>query len=454
MAVLLVVAVYLLALELFDRRVALVASLFTAVFPHFISIANAIDPEATYTAFLTLSLALFAISLRKKSYLFAVLTGISFAIAYLSRSAAFMVMGVVFLCVTAVQGKQFYRAPAVRLIVAATLMFVVVASPYLFFLREHYGAFVISPKTSYVMIWMKSRIYHDNDNGEIGNEELWGLNSEGKLRWQEPKGIGDLAGYLMSHPGKSLAVYLHNLSMEIPGRIPNNSGSEAFPQVFPLYFALAALFALFRPWGGAAREKRSVLLAPFVMLLILPLFTEGWWKYLVAYAPLLIILAAKGLCHGSEWVAAKIDFRRKSAIQFAVLVAVVGVIMVRFQVALNPKSSPAPSANNMARLSLAEESRKAGLWAAHRFGPGKNYMVSWSKIIYYLNGLWTPYPVADYGEVLAFARANRVDFIVMEIVGERYSIEQLMKTPPGIQLADLYVSTTLPYAVAFYRLTN
>jgi hypothetical protein len=108
----------------------------------------------------------------------------------------------------------------------------------------------------------------------------------------------------------------------------------------------------------------------------------------------------------------------------------------------------------MARLNMAEESRKAGLWAAQRFGPGKNYMVSWSKIIYYLNGLWTPYPVADYNEVLAFARANQVDYIVVEMAGAPDDMEQLTKTPAGIKFADLYVSSTLPYAVAFYRLTN
>ncbi len=454
----LVVAVYHLVIELFDLRTALVAALFTALSPHLIFIAFNPEAEITYTFFLTLSLLLAAKLFAQGSVVRAAITGVSFALAWMARSEGFIVMAFVFACATVLQGRSFYRSAVFKYSVAATLFFVLTAAPYLVFLKHYYGSWVISPKSTYVMIWMKSRIYHDNDKGEMGNDELWGLTPDGtKLRWQEPKGISDLAAYLMSHPGKSLSVYLRNLGLEVPGRIPNNSGMERYPQLFPVYFALAALFAVFLPWGSSAREKRVILLAPLLILLVLPVFTEGWWKYLVPYLPLIIILAAKGFSAAAAMAAGKIAPRNADRVGTALLALVALVIGIRFILPLHPLSlgptppPPAPNADIAQRRALAEEARKAGEWGARRFGPGKNYMVIWSKIVYYLDGLWTAWPVAAYPELMAYARRNEVDFLVVELVGQE-SMGEPEPPPPGLELAGIYRSADAPYAAAFYRL--
>ena len=100
---------------------------------------------------------------------------------------------------------------------------------------------------------------------------------------------------------------------------------------------------------------------------------------------------------------------------------------------------------------MAEEARKAGLWGAAQFGPGKNYMVGWSKIIYYLDGLWTAWPVADYLQLIGYARRNKVDYLVEELVGPE-SMSEPTKPPYGLELAGLYRSETSQYAAVFYRL--
>src|ERR1039457_908620 len=233
----LVIAVYYLALEIFDLRTAIVAAFFTALSPHLIFIAFYPEAEITYTFFLTLSLLLFVRTVTRGSVAWAIATGISFAFAWMSRSEGFLVMGFGIAFVTAMQGRRFCRTTIFKYSLLSVLFFVLTASPYLLFLGKHYGGLVVSPKSTYVMIWMKGRIYHDHNKGEMGNEELWGLTPDGKkLRWQEPKGIGYLVGYLMSHPGKSLSVYLYNLGQEVPGKIPNNSGMERYPQLYPVYF--------------------------------------------------------------------------------------------------------------------------------------------------------------------------------------------------------------------------
>ncbi|MBI1920711.1 MAG: glycosyltransferase family 39 protein [Geobacter sp.] len=456
---LLVIAVYYLAISLFDQKTALVASIFTALSPHLLFIAFSPEGEITYTFFLTFSILLFMLTIIRGGYVFAIASGIAFALAWMARSEGFIVMALIFLCVIVAQGRGFYRSAAFKYCLLATLAFMLTASPYLVFLKRHYGAWVISPKSTYVLIWMKSRIYHDNDKGEINNEELWGLTPDGtKLRWQEPSGIGDLAAYLMSHPRKSFSVYLHNLAMEIPGRIPNNSGMERYPQLYPVYFAFAAILALFTSWGKMAAEKRGILLAPLLILLILPVFTEGWWKYLIPYFPIVTILAAMGFVRGGELLAGKVSTDRAKGVGAFLVVLATLLISARFFLAVHPipfseqALPPPPSAELAARRSLAEEARKAGEWGARRFGPGQNYMAQWSKIIYFLDGFWTAFPVAPLPEVLTYGKAHGVDFMVVELIDEQIDDNALAQMVPNTLLAGVYRSEQTPYVAAFYRL--
>ena len=78
-------------------------------------------------------------------------------------------------------------------------------------------------------------------------------------------------------------------------------------------------------------------------------------------------------------------------------------------------------------------------------------MVGWSKIVYYLDGFWTAWPVADYPQLLDYARRNGADYLVVELVGAE-SMAEPAKPPYGLELAGLYRSDSSPYAAAFYRL--
>jgi hypothetical protein len=331
-------------------------------------------------------------------------------------------------------------------------MFFIVSLPYLLFLKQHYGAFVISPKTSYVLTWMKGAIYHDHDVNEVENPELWGLNSEGKLRWQEPKGAGDLVAYLMSDHGKRLSVYLSNLSRVIPGRIPNNSGMEHFPQLFPVYLSLAALFAVFKQWPPPGRENRALLLAPLLILLILPVFTGSWWKYLVPYLPLVLILAAWGIVSLAGLAAGKINTGSKEKIAAILTAATVVIISSRFFLAFHPDifhKKTAPSEISRSRAYSSEVCKDLGLLAYREFGPGKNYMAPWNKYVYYLDGLWTAIPIGTYAELHNYALAHGVDYMVREAPDTQYLYYSGLT--PGFELVKIIKSDKYDYVLGFYR---
>lgn len=452
MSFILTIAVYRLAENLFDRKTALAASLIAATSPHLLSISFSVEPEITYTALLTVSLALFSRGVTRKSVTYAAVSGGTFALAYLSRSEGFLVMVFVFLAILCVQGRRFYKTEIFRLCAVATVVFFVTSAPYLYFLHKNYGALVISPKASYVLCWLKRADLHIPDAENI---DVWGLSSNGRLKWQEPRGISDLYSHLMSDPAKNLALYLQNLSKEIPGRIPNNSGMERFPQLIPIYIFIAAAASLFLNWGLFQKEKKALLLAPLLMLFILPLFNGAWWKYLAPYLPVVVILAAKGITGWAEKLAAYMGTANKLKAEFLLSAAVVSAIVLIYCLALLPEQNRQETRSkiNIERANYADAMRELGDAAYWRFGPGRNYMAKWSKLIYYLNGFWTAFPLAPYDKVLGYAKEHKVDYIVVESKDPEEML-RLKKPPPGLELVEILESRQYVYMVAFYKLTE
>ena len=459
MGILLTGGVWLLASECFGRSVAFGASVIAALFPHFLWISKAPEAECTYSALLVCSLWLFCVALRKRSQRMFIFSGITFALTYMARSEGLLVMVFVTSAAFLADWYRHRQLNLLRFTAILLLAFFLTSLPYLLFLRKHYDGWVISPKSTYVLIWMKSRIYHDNDLGEVGNEELWGLTGRGKLKWQVPSGLGDVVSYLLSHPAKSAQVYFNNLLGEVPGKIPNNSGMEKYPQLFPVFLALAAVFAISRKWGDQSNRNKAVLLPPFLILLVLPVFTEGWWKYLVPYASLLIILGCSGICFAAKSLLKGLPLTtaRNASLAIMLLLAVY-FRFTAFPVHILPASdkeatAPAePSAEILARRSYAAEAEKAGRWIAQTMGPGHNYMVPWSKLIYPLDGLWTATPVAEYPRLHAFAVSQGAEFLLAEIDGT-VPVDEVTKTPPGLNFVTMYRSPQSGYTVAIYRFT-
>jgi 4-amino-4-deoxy-L-arabinose transferase-like glycosyltransferase len=448
MGVVLVLATYKLAEDLFGWKSALAASTLVALSPHLLSISFTTEPEIMYAAFLVVSLMLFSKAVQRKLITYAGLSGVTFALAYLSRSEGFLIMVFVLGCTVVCQGRLFYRSPISKLCCIVLICFFTVASPYLLFLKKQYGAFVISPKSSYVLLWMKGREAHRQD---ALNPDMWGLTPSGRLKWQEPRGLSDLAAYLMADPGKNISVYFRNLSNELPGRIPYNSGMEKFPNLIPVYLFLAALASVALNWGSLQKEKKIILLSPLLIFLVLPVFTDGWWKYLVPYQPIFMLLAAQGITGWSSRLGRFAENRSVLAENLLIVLAI-GAITLSYYVALHPRQDQqaAPSTFNSLRANEAMVSKELGMLASQRFGPGRNYMVKWSKLVYYLDGYWTALPIASFHEIHKYAKAHQVDYVVFQ-ARTAEEMDLINHPLPGFKLVETIASQEYYYKLAFYR---
>lgn len=448
---LLPIPVYILTKELFGIKAALASAILVFFHPHFGFASGMMEPTVTYPAMLIFGICFVWLAFTRENIFYSITGGLFFTFAYLARSEGSLILLIYLGILSIIAVKDRLKTGTGRkknlILTILIVSFTLSSLPYFIFLKGTYGKWVLSPKSTYVQIWMKGRIYHDNDLGEQGNPELWGLSKNGKLMWQEPKGAGDLISYLMSHPEKSLQVYLNNFIMQMPGKIPNNSGQWLYPQVFPWYFVVPALF-----WIAVSLRRREYLektiflTSPFLILFVLPIFTEGWWKYLLPYSPFLIILAVAGISYLCE------KFNWKYLLPaFATIVTVYSLWTV--------KASPLVKHGDRgvtSRISMLEEQKKAGLWAQKRFNGTPNYMVQWSKLAYYLNGRWTAMPVADYYGMVWYAKKNSVDYLVFETSGrgESEELARIMGNTPDIEVADIYINETNSYGVVFLKLKS
>jgi hypothetical protein len=115
-------------------------------------------------------------------------------------------------------------------------------------------------------------------------------------------------------------------------------------------------------------------------------------------------------------------------------------------------ASPQPSADIITRRSYAVDAEKAGRWIAEKLGPGHNYMVPWSKLIYHLNGLWTATPIADYEKLHAFALSQGAEYYLIEM-DSSIPIEEITNVPPGLRFETIYRSSQSDYTVGVYSFT-
>lgn len=447
-------AVYGLGAAIYSRRVAVAAAVIVALSPHILTITYSPEPEMLFTGCMTAALLCLYKAVTGRSSVLAVLAGVLFALTWYTRSEGLLIMIFTLCALLLVEWRNWRHNRIVVLVLLVALSFLLTAAPYLLFLKKNYGTVVFSPKASYVMAWMKLG-YGDSKKDELHNDEIWGLTAAGKLRWQEPKGIGELAAYLAADPAKTAKIYLRNIGKELPGRIPNNSGMERFPQVFPVYLVLSAFLGICITSGNANRRKLSILLAPFTMLLVLPIFTEGWWKYLVPYLPLLVLLATQGTAVVIDWLAGRYPVMSDKR-KLLVLACIAGLVSGRFiwaslPAAASVSATTKPANENVKiRQQVQQEQQKAGQWAIAEFGRGRRYSSPWSKLIYYLDGYWVAAPIADYGEQLSYLWRNKADFVVTELIGD---LEQtvLPSPPPGMMLAGTYRSSDVPYTAVFFK---
>ena len=259
---------YFLMAEVFERRsVAIGAAALAAIHPLMAEYSASVRTEAGFISLMLAALCLFMSGIRSKQLARIAFAGAVGGIAYLYRVEAIglLIVCVAFLFLGAVAWKTWDLKSATRWALGFAALFLMVASPYMIYLRSSTGHWTIGRELSAAMAFGVAQMVEDKSGWQIS-----GL-----------RGNVSILTPLLTEPRAYLRKVVHDLAMSF----------YAFPMATgPLLFALLAIGLWIRGRAilGNWRESLLALLVAFYfvgfsfsytgtrfMLHLIP-YTFGW----------------------------------------------------------------------------------------------------------------------------------------------------------------------------------
>jgi 4-amino-4-deoxy-L-arabinose transferase-like glycosyltransferase len=264
---LLVIPSYKLIRHWYGQRAALLGACLVALHPLLIYYSTILLTESTYTLFFTCGVLAGWNALcdgRPRSYL---LTGATFGACYLLKPEA---AGFILLLLAQILGRKlFVKARSWKTSARNALLlcagFILLAAPYIFYLRHETGAWTLSVKIG-GHLWQGSRL-----------------------------AAGELAPAMRPPlPGVTTAVVQTTKALRFE--------YEMFNLIFPPLFVLLVGVCLFRKRWTAQRLWRELYLLSFIMATLAGYaVTLPNIRFIVPLLPLLLCWVSKGIIEFEEW---------------------------------------------------------------------------------------------------------------------------------------------------------
>ncbi|HBC76533.1 MAG TPA: hypothetical protein DC017_17110 [Candidatus Wallbacteria bacterium] len=398
MGSLLVIPVYLLGLEFFDRRVGFAAAVLAVSWPALRYWSTAVMTQGTYITLLLLGVYCLWLAYKKGGFGPGILAGAFFAGAHLTRSEGVLVLAaaIAVLVIFTIINKL---PPAKLLYVLLSVaVFFLLCSPYLVMLHELTGKWQLTGKSKIAIADALSEylgrpdIKHDPSFKEIGYLDLFRM-----------------------YPDYIRSNYLKNLA-------------ACWQQMLPYYgWVLAALGCLM---GGIAREKlaqRAYLLSTFAPLAVIIVFFFIGPEYTQPYLPVLFLFIGNGLCRTADWavgMAKGVPRRYTAWLGYAPLCLV--LLYAAWNVVREvPADRDVPY--HFSRDGGRLDDKRVGLRLAKLLPKDAVLMTRSGRVGFYSGRSYTTPPQTDYAGMVAFAAKSKVDYLIADgqLLGSRPQLEFL-----------------------------
>ncbi|HEY3175076.1 MAG TPA: glycosyltransferase family 39 protein [Candidatus Polarisedimenticolia bacterium] len=461
-----------MARRLFGERAARRTAWLVAVYPLLSHMSGAAITESTFTLLVTCAVLVLWRSLDAEvppgKGLPLAASGALLGLSFLTRPEGLTYLGAAAL-VAVVSGLARQRAVSSRLQAAAIRSlwlaggFLVVAFPYLAWVRIETGRWLLAPKAVLV------QVHHELI--QEGQRENWkepygsplffehvrfGLNRESTaIRSREifaNVSVGMASGVLGSEEGDPS---LFEPTMAIRMVLRNFQGVylETIKDGFVVPTLLLMLFGvglISRPWVGPFRTSALVVFSFFAASFSF-LLSHVESRFLFPAIPYVLPWIAEGWRRAELWAVASVSGSgaaraalRERAARLVVGAAVLGATIVH----LIPQVQVASK--------RWAEHREMGLWLRETAGAGHLIMAVTPGTAYYAEGRYEVLPFADLPEVVAYARHHGVEYVVAdraEIPSLRPQLTSLLvpaRSHPGLDLVVARNERT-PRAIILYR---
>jgi hypothetical protein len=282
---------------------------------------------------------------------------------------------------------------AASLVTVSLAGFLALAGPYLWFLRAEGGHLQLSGKT------MENLLAYDiTESGQPVDVEAvrLGLAPDGRHLSIDARKQESPIRFLWEHRGRELRRYLGNAAEAYLYCLPRT--------LYPAFLLLMGI-GIHAACGTLAGASRSIYLGCFFAFpfLFYPVFLVEP-RYFVPTAPLGLIWAAGGLVAGCRVLPG--GTRRW-------LLAAAAAIL------LAAHAAPLVMAFRADHSSFALEHRAAGEWLRQQDPSHPRIMNRKSYVGFYADGTTVMTPDAEYRDLLVYARARHVDYLVID---DRYTL--------------------------------
>lgn len=393
---LLLLPAWWLARDIAGPRVALMTAALLAVMPLMVDYSSRVYSESVYVFFLLSALAAGWRLLAGGGWTWGALAGLSLGLAYLANpSAVFYFASLVILTLAVAAKKKRWRRllPALALF---TVLFVVMALPYLLFLHDELGRWTYSGKAAGNIQAAAAGLTHGTPEWE---REMLSLTDDGQLRILAIEDQSDPLRALIAQPVQGLKIFLRQSWLFC---------SRELQRTFPLWLLPLVGLGLFTAWDrrrAAANGYLLLMMAP--ALLIFTMYAHN--RFFIPFVPLVIIWAALGWERLERWgrESAALSLAgawRRRAERWTPLLLAMAVLL--------------PTAGLAAATVMKQgydlRYRQAGEWLRQNAGPGQRIMGREYTTALYAGGTAVMLPWADYERITEYARANGVDYMVLD----------------------------------------
>ncbi len=405
----LVLPVFLLARSLFNRRTALYAGLFTAVFPILVYGSVETFAESLYTFILLSALAIFWITFQGKGVSGMIPAGALFGLAFLTHPAglAFLPLCLLFLLI----GQLFPgRSPWLRWLIRSVLLlltFSLICSPYWLYLQRVSGGTEISGSSHYQDLTMRLA----QARGMTESEVIF-LHMERIFHPDYFPHRGKAMGLLamaLHRPGELREVVEFNIRDGYRELVK----SAGFLGV-PPWFLILILAGMVFPGGlfflTSLIRRRDLPVSLFLLLLFSPalvfLLVTIEHRYFYPFMPLGLIILARILSGWEESVRAS-GSRLKKGVYGLLIGIIIGGMVVGSGDVIYRKWK---------KIGIPYEYRLIGEWMQKNI-PGinkENVMMFHMGVSYYAGCRWNVFYWGDYPGLCDYLRKRNIRYLIID----------------------------------------
>jgi len=400
-----VILFYFIGKNLGSKEVGLFSALSFAIYPFILRASALVASESIFIFFFFLSFYSFILLLKKNSTLNAILFGTLSAYTYLIRPEGFVLLLLPLLfwkCIS----KSFFKTCVILIIFGFGV------SPYLLFLRNSTGKFILSGKSA--MNYLEGERVIGADYEKL-------THSLNKQKTQivifEAVTETSLFHQAYKNPVQLIKKYAANIREEASWIF-----FLSIPVLFPLIFSFYSKDLL------KSKIKLSLIFLFSLLVFVFPLF-QIKIQYTYSIISLLILLASPGFQNSDSALAGVLNFygvKRTGFISSLLkntkyLVIVFLILAALFYIAYLA----------VGKKDIPVEHINAALFLKERFPEYERINVMSRKpwVSFYSNARYTSLPYAICSDIINFAKLYAVDFIVIDerTLGQRENYDNLIQ---------------------------